>query len=114
MHTGQQRLVQVKWKFPPMGRLKLNTDASSRGNLGVARGGAVLRDDQGDIVFEISMSYGTLTSFHVEVLAVLDALRMCIRSSGLGPDILEMGSTSSTTMLRKGSSMPWCLWFIKQ
>ena len=40
-----------KWLPPPTGFLKINTDGSSRGNLGSARIGGIGRDSSGSVVF---------------------------------------------------------------
>ena len=38
----------VRWERPGQGKLKLNTDGSAQGNSGLAGGGGILRDDQGN------------------------------------------------------------------
>ena len=40
-----------KWKLPPYGILKINTNGSSRGNLGLAGTGGIGRDSLGSVIF---------------------------------------------------------------
>lgn len=45
------------------GCLKLNTDGSSHGNLGLGGGGGILRDLNGEVVFAFVEYYGRLLHY---------------------------------------------------
>ncbi|XP_057838008.1 uncharacterized protein LOC131048149 [Cryptomeria japonica] len=66
---------------PPQGVLKINTDDSSRGNLGHAGIGGVGRDSFGDFQFIFSVYMGLHTNNLMEAQAILLALE---RTSKLG------------------------------
>ena len=46
--TSGSTNMLVRWERPGQGKLKLNTDGSAQGNFGLAGGGGILRDDQGN------------------------------------------------------------------
>lgn len=45
--ANPQQVRLVSWTFPGIGKFKLNTDGSSRGNSGQAGYGGVLREERG-------------------------------------------------------------------
>ncbi len=55
-------------------KLIINTDGGSRGNPGPAGIGAVLKNEKGDIVDEVSEYIGEATNNQAEYLAVVSAL----------------------------------------
>jgi hypothetical protein len=52
----------IKWVVPPLGWFKLNTDGSSLGNPGLAEGGGIIRNHEGDWVGGFSWAIGITTS----------------------------------------------------
>ena len=52
----------IKWVSPPLGWFKLNTDGSSLGNPGMARGGGVIRNHVGEWVGGFSRAIDATTS----------------------------------------------------
>lgn len=60
-----------------MGWLKLNTDGSSLGNLGLAAGGGVIRDENGNWVMAFSRKIGNTSNFMIEMWALCDGLLIC-------------------------------------
>ena len=63
--------------MPERGRLKLNTDGATSKALGVAGGGGLIRDNQGNWVIGFSRRIGVTNSFMVEVWALRDGLMLC-------------------------------------
>ncbi|KAH9310685.1 hypothetical protein KI387_025720 [Taxus chinensis] len=63
------------WQLPPDGCVKLNFDGSSKGNLGPAGGGCLVRDSQGQPIFMLTLDCGTLSNNLAEGMALLQSLR---------------------------------------
>ena len=59
--------IQVKWTKPPMGWLKLNTDGSNVGNLGIASGGGLICNENGDWVMGFARSLGITSGVMAEL-----------------------------------------------
>ena len=47
-------MKQVRWEVPEKGRLKLNMDGAASKAMGVAGGGGLIRDNQGNWVVDFS------------------------------------------------------------
>ncbi|XP_059076968.1 uncharacterized protein LOC131876166 [Cryptomeria japonica] len=73
-HLRQRVQRSGFWQPPPIGVLKINTDGSSRGNLGPAGIGGIGRDYLGSVVFLFSIYEGVHTINLMEGLAILCAL----------------------------------------
>ncbi|XP_030970900.1 uncharacterized protein LOC115991336 [Quercus lobata] len=69
-HAASCNTIQVKWTKPPTNWYKENSDASSLGNLDLARGGGLIRDEMGKWIKGYARAIGLTTS----VAAVLWAL----------------------------------------
>ena len=69
-HAASCNTIQVKWTKPPTNWYKENSDASSLGNLDLARGGGLIRDEMGKWIKGYARAIGSTTS----VAAVLWAL----------------------------------------
>ena len=77
----EKRLVlkSVKWEKPGYGWLTLNTDGSVAGNFGVARGGGLIRDTNGEWVTGFARKIGKTSSFQAELWALRDGLQLCLQ-----------------------------------
>ena len=60
--------------------MKLNTDGSSIGSLGLAGGGGVLRDEGGKWVIGYARKIGTANSLLAELWALRDGLSLCLQA----------------------------------
>ena len=56
----------------------MNTDGSSLGNLGLASGGGLIRNDKGEWVKGFARAIGSTTSVAVELWVLRDGIRLCI------------------------------------
>jgi ribonuclease HI len=74
-----------------MKKLVVYTDGVSRGNPGRAAIGAILKDEKGALVANISRSIGKTTNNQAEYRAVIAALEKAI---SLGADSVELNSDS--------------------
>ncbi|GJS86227.1 LURP1-like domain-containing protein [Tanacetum coccineum] len=68
--------VFIGWITPPDGWVMLNTDGASRGNLGDAGGGGILRDDRGHFIRAFAENYGICTVTISELLAFMRGITM--------------------------------------
>lgn len=62
------------WHPPTKGFLKYNIDGASKGNLGTAGHGGVLRDENGSIIFIFYCNLGRDTNNMVELMAMEQCL----------------------------------------
>ncbi|XP_071933175.1 uncharacterized protein [Coffea arabica] len=98
----------VKWVRPIPGHLKLNTDGCSRGNLGRAGRGGVLRNSEGRLLFAFSTFLGHCTSIQAEVKALLFGVNLCI-SCGYVRVQLEVDSLVLVQVLQRATRYPWSI-----
>ena len=70
----------IWWEKPNIGWKKLNMDGASSGNLGLAEGGVVIRDEEGNWVIGYVRKIGSTNSFLVELWALRDALFLCLQA----------------------------------
>ena len=68
----------VTWSPPSPNVLKFNVDGAARGKPGPANIGGILRNYKGDVLFMFSNYIGIKDSNEVAVLAILEALRICV------------------------------------
>ena len=90
--------IPIKWVAPPLGWFKLNTDGSSLGNPGLARGAGIIRNHLGDWVGGFSRAIGYTTSVQVELRALKDGLILAIDLGILNLEI-EMDSLVAVELL---------------
>jgi ribonuclease HI len=68
-------------------RATLNTDGGARGNPGPAGIGVVLRDDDGDVVAELSQPIGETTNNVAEYTALIEGLELARRHGATHVDV---------------------------
>ena len=80
-YSLEKRLVlkSVKWEKPGYGWLTLNTDGSVAGNFGVAGGGGLIRDTNGEWVTGFVRRIGKTCSFLAELWALRAGLQLCLQ-----------------------------------
>ncbi|XP_042973032.1 uncharacterized protein LOC122304830 [Carya illinoinensis] len=101
-------LKLVRWTKLALGRLKLNVDGSSNGNLGSARAGGVLRDSKGELLMAFSVHLGTGTSNYAEVMSLIHGLRR-IKMMGVAHIDLESDSMLVVRWLKASRCEVWYL-----
>mgnify|MGYP004714311617 CR=1 FL=1 len=104
---GRMHIQPVRW-VSPQGGWKLNSDGYSRGNPGLSGGGGLVRDRHGNFVFGYSGHFGTLTSLHVELRALLLGVKYCI-ARGFLELHLEANSLTLIRLVQGASTCPWQL-----
>ena len=83
-------------------------DGASRGNHGQARGGGILCDHRGRIIFAFSQFYNVYTNTAVEAMAIRDGLLLC-EARDLRDIVLESDSHVLVDMVRSGHCTHWRL-----
>jgi len=78
--TKKMSLKSIRWEKPNIGWMKLNTDGVSSGSLGLAGGGGVIRDEEGNWVIGYAKKIGSANSFLVELWALWDGLFLCLQA----------------------------------
>ncbi|XP_057834365.2 uncharacterized protein LOC131044899 [Cryptomeria japonica] len=78
----------IKWKTPPWSWTKLNFNGASKGNLGASGIGAIIWDDQGNILHGLFGGIGVATNNEAEIRALEARLRLCVRQ-GISRIIIE-------------------------
>ena len=76
--TKRLVLKNISWEKPRNGWLTLNTDGSVASDSGIAGGGGLLRDANGDWVTGFARRIGTTSSFMAELWALRDGLQLCL------------------------------------
>ena len=81
-HTAVKRMVlkSIRWEKPNTGWKKLNIDGSLVDSLGLAGGGGVVRDDQGNWVIGFARRIGPVNSFIAELWSLRDGLFLCVQA----------------------------------
>ncbi|XP_059076603.1 uncharacterized protein LOC131875903 [Cryptomeria japonica] len=70
----------IRWKASPRDWTKLNFDGASKGNPGESGIGAIIRDEQGNILQGLFGGIGVATNNEVEICALEAGLCLCIRA----------------------------------
>ena len=66
-HVKSKTKIQVRWLPPPFSWMKLNSDGSSMGNPGLAGGGGLIRNENGEWVKGYARAIGCATSVAAEL-----------------------------------------------
>lgn len=67
----------VRWMKPRQDRYKLTTDGCSTSNPGASGAGALLPDEQGNVMFAYSISLGIESNNATELRAILHGFKLC-------------------------------------
>ena len=86
-------MKSVKWEKPGYGWLTLNTYGSVVGNFGVAGGGGLIRDTNGEWVTGFARRIGKTSSFLAELWALRDGLQLCLQTQAQAV-LIELDSKS--------------------
>ena len=89
----KQRIVEA-WVPPVLGALKFNVDGSSRGTLGLAGIGGVLRNSRGMVLCLFSLFVGFQNSITAELMAIGKACYLCVSNHSLQGIEIEIISDS--------------------
>ncbi|GLJ40194.1 hypothetical protein SUGI_0824450 [Cryptomeria japonica] len=98
----------IRWKTSPRSWTKLNFDDASKGNLGVSGIGAIIRDDQGNILHGLFGGIGVATNNEAEIRALEAGLRLCVRQ-GISRIIIEGDSQIIIDGISRSSFHNWKL-----
>ena len=76
-----KRLIwkSIRWEKPRDGWLTLNVDGSAAGSLGMAKGGGLIRDGNGDWVIGFARMIGTATNFLAKLWTLQDGLLLYLQ-----------------------------------
>ena len=100
-------ILPVRWVAPTIG-CKLNSDGCARGNPRISRGGGVVRDLKGQLVFGYSCFFGSLTSLHAELKAMAFGVQLCV-AHRLHDLHIEADSLVLVQILQGKHGCPWKL-----
>lgn len=103
----------VSWCPPPSNKLKWNVDGSSRGKLGEAGIGGVLRNEFGTIKAKFTASVGIRDSNEAEFMAIVFALELSLQQNWIMEKeiIVESDSKNALSWVKKREECPWELTF---
>ena len=76
----RMELKSIRWEKPNTGWKKLNTDGSSVDSLGLAGGGGVVRDENGNWVLGYARNFGPVNSCIAELWSLRDGLILCVQA----------------------------------
>ncbi|KAJ8762621.1 hypothetical protein K2173_008060 [Erythroxylum novogranatense] len=93
----------ISWLLPSNGWIALNTDGTSKGNLGVAGAGSVIKDTEGRWLDGFVQNIGVATSFVAELWAIKVGLLMAWEK-GYRRVRLQVDSLTIVSMLKTGKS----------
>lgn len=74
--STQRHAIRVAWTCPPLDMLKLNVDGASRGNLGMAGFGCVIRDNRGRWLAGAARALGVSSAYQAEIWGDVLGLRL--------------------------------------
>ena len=90
---------RIRWEKPPVGWMKLNTDGSVFGSLGVVGCGGVIRDDCGNWLSGFNRRIGITNSFCAELWGLREGLIMCCNLN-IASIIVELDAKAVIEALR--------------
>ena len=87
-HVKAKTKIQVRWLPPPFSWMKLNSDGSSMGNLGLVGGGGLICNENGEWVKGYTRAIGYATNVAAKLWALRDGIWLCISLKALGTKAL--------------------------
>ncbi|XP_027178018.1 uncharacterized protein LOC113777177 [Coffea eugenioides] len=99
-----KRSISVSWLKPPLGTLKLNSDASMVE--GVASGGGLIRNHEGNLIFTFYKEFGVADVLLAEGLALLHGLQL-YKEKGYSSFHTEVDSESLASLVKEGTLTKW-------
>ncbi|KAL6183970.1 hypothetical protein ACLB2K_045378 [Fragaria x ananassa] len=99
-HRGKKPRNWVRWEPPNPGWLKLNTDGASKGNPGLSGGGSILRDPNGNVIFQTFRGYGVQTALVAEFLALTDGIKTFCDLGLMDSGFKLVIESDSTTLIK--------------
>lgn len=73
-HRVTRQEVFIRWRYPGIGWVRLNTDGASKGNPGKAGAGGLIRGHRGELFEVFAANCGECSSTRAELLAVMRGL----------------------------------------
>ncbi|KAH0776582.1 hypothetical protein KY290_007993 [Solanum tuberosum] len=98
--------LSVTWRPPEAHQVKCNTYGACRGNPGKSSYGFYIRDSRGYLIYAKAKGLGLATNQEVEAMAILSALRECLKRR-LQDVIIETDSLSLKKIILKSWRIPW-------
>ena len=99
-HKQTKTKIQVRWLPPSLNWVKVNSDDSATGNPSLARGGGLIRKQEGEWVKGYARAIGCATSVAAELWALRDGIRLCI-SLKLPAVVFELDTKLVVDLLKK-------------
>ena len=94
----------IRWERPRSDWRKLKSNGSSLGNLRLASGGGVIRDEIGNWVVGFSRRIGVTLSFEAELWALRDGLTICVDKNFQAIEV-EMDAKAIIDILQKANQV---------
>ena len=104
-HVKAKTKIQVRWLTPPFSWMKLNSDGSSMGNLGLAGGGGLICNENGEWVKGYTRAIGYATNVAAELWALRDGIWLCI-SLKVPVVVFELDAKLVNDLLKKDVENP--------
>ena len=99
-HKQTKTKIQVRWLPPSLNWVKVNSDGSSMGNPGLARGGGLIHNQEGEWVKGYARAIGCATSVVAELWGLRDGICLCI-SLKLPTVVFELDAKLVVDLLKK-------------
>ncbi|PON37487.1 Ribonuclease H-like domain containing protein [Trema orientale] len=102
------RIIEVHWRVPPAGWLKVNTDGAAFGSPGLAGCGGVFRTSRGFFKGAFAVPIGKVYAFEAELAVTIHTISYAW-NFGWKSLWLESDSTYLVALFKTCSdSVPWC------
>ncbi|KAE9589176.1 putative ribonuclease H-like domain-containing protein [Lupinus albus] len=102
------RIIEIIWKPPASGWIKINTVGAAHGAPGLSGGGSIFRDNKGDCLGCFSASFGIQTTIFAELYTVILAIDLAFHN-GWKVIWLECDSTTVVDIFLGKAKPPWKL-----
>ena len=89
--SSHQLTREIGWMPPPVGFYKINSDGSSKGNLGTTSYSVVIHNNDGVLIASCVKGLGVTSNFVVELCGLKDGLLLA-KNRSLLPVVIEIDS----------------------